>query len=110
VQDGEHSAKYFSKKIFAECRAEGHSAKKFSKKKLSSVGVVSTRQRFFLKKIFAECHAERHSAKKFSKKNSLPSAIQRDTRQSFKKTLNKAFAEGKMGFAECPEHVFPVVH
>jgi hypothetical protein len=57
---------------------------------------MGTRPRNFKKNIFfAECHNREHSAKIFLKNYfSLPSAMQRDTRQSFKKM--------KTFFAKCP--------
>jgi hypothetical protein len=86
---------FFKKKsfFFVECHAEGHSANKFSKKT------------FF----FAECRMVSIRLSIFQKK-SLPSAVQRDTRQrNFQK---KKFVECRSGehsakiffkkiFAEC---------
>jgi hypothetical protein len=117
VQDGEHSAKNFSNFFSLPSAVQRDTRQRFFFKKnsLSSARVVNARQRFFQifflcrmpcrgtlgkeifkkKKSLPSARVVSTQQKNFQKKIfSLPSAIQRDTRQSLKKI--------KKFFAECP--------
>jgi hypothetical protein len=66
-----------SAKCVAECLLLGT-------RQRASLPSAALRKEIFLKNIFfAECRGSEHSANNFSKKNSLLSAMQRDTWQSF---------------------------